>query len=227
MKTHRRVTAFLAAGTLSLALVSTLGAQNPGYRVKIESSSVAQILEDFRSEDWATPFLRLASLRKSLTVDSLEWSRQRLDSLSAGLVDLILDGPNRSLSGSLVGVLQLNSGGRLVGSFGQLASIYEAHPPGVPRSFVVEKMGAFGEDPRATAFLEKLARAPNDKFEMDPDQLSALRALARTAPGRAKLRNLYEGGAVKNHHALIFLQELSTRGFRLEGRGGGSAGDLV
>lgn len=200
---------------------SGLSAQQTGRRTQFDES-VPRMLEDLRSESRGRQSLRISTLMISITEGPQEWPRPRLDSLSQGLVEIIvseqagMDG----LYSSMITLLTLETSGTgHVGTFDQLASIFEAELRYLPKPPLLEDMGSLAHEPRVVEFLAGIALGPEGRYS-GLERIHALRGLARTEPGRGRLRALYNENAVSNLEAARYLRELAGRGFRPDSGGG-------
>ena len=223
----KRIALLAGFGFLWLGFPSDLPGQEVSPTVAaFLDESVPEMLESFRSGGPTAPSMRASSLIISITEEPEKWSRARLDSLSEGLVEVILEkqAGNRPAYGVALGVLTTDvdlPGRRHVGTFNQLVSIFDADLEHFPRIAVLEHMGKFGDEPRVVAFLARVVRAPSGEFN-GGERTMAMGGLTLTELGRNRLRAMHQGNAKLHPDVARYLQVLATRDFRRWSGGGGA-----
>ena len=149
-----RIGLLAGVALLNLGVCSCLFAQT---RSVYSDQSVPEMLASFRSGDLAVEHGQITKIEGSLTHHPERWSRAKLDSLSEGIVEVILEtqAEERRHTASLLVLLTRDvdlPGRQHLGTFGQLVSIYEANLSLYTPDFILEQMGKF-EEPRAVNYL--------------------------------------------------------------------------
>lgn len=210
----REATVVVAYGLALWPLTSPASAQVRSEPLDVDES-VEEILSDVRNGNPATWGSRIPILWGSLLNEPQDWPESRLDSLAEGVVEIILD--DLPVYGLLELLLVEVGGGPPVADFDQLRRIVEAGPDRfLPRVMTLEAMGFLAEDPRAVNFLATTIAAPEEEFT-SLERMGAIRALAHSEAGRARLRVLLAEGRVPDREARHYLRTLAARGFRLQG----------
>ena len=164
-------------------------------------------------------FRRALAVQSSLTVQPELWPRTRVDSLAAGIVDLLLQDRHLHMTSVLARILATEaSDGRTVGSPEQMVLLAEAAGSRDKLSLfgIHQKMGVFAEEAIVVDWLVDIATSDDAEIP-DWDRTSAIEALTESQRGRASLRLMHARDEARGWRARALLKRLAERDFRSGG----------
>lgn len=217
MRTHFVRYVSLAA-VLSVLVPRSASAQAQVVAGDASMERVLTVLEG----DRATALQMVIGIGGSLAVEPERWPRPRVDSLAAGIVTLLLEEQQIRMTDHFAGILASEApDGQTVGSSAQMVLLAEAAGSGerLSRTAIHRKMGAFSDDPSVVNWLVGVVRAPDSEMP-ERDRIAAIRALAVSERGRARLRLTHAQDQARGVRARAVLRDLVEKDFR---GGGGEA----
>lgn len=171
--------------------------------------------------DRATAVQQVGGIRASMTLRPESWPRARVDSLAAGIVALLLDERHDRMTSHFTRILVSRAGdGRTVGSGAQMVLLAEAagSRDRLRREEVHRRMVGFTEDLAVIDWLVGVVTS-SDPDIREVDRTSAVRTLAMSGRGQARLRLIHAQDQARGPRARAVLRDLIARDF---GGGGGS-----
>ncbi len=208
-----------AAPTVALVLGALVALPASGQEreltpLGIWDVSVDSVVAVLRSGPFAAQG-HAGKVRSHIAAEPESWPRARVDSLAAGVTQVLLEDRYVNMTSTLVGLLVLEApDGARVGTPYQLIRLANAgrELDNLRRSSVIRNMARLGEEPVIVDFLASVATSTGERDSQLEREL-AVRALTTSDSGRARLRQMWSEGSVQDRATRILMEGLEKRGF--------------